>query len=346
MTTTSRPPAASPERRGSSEQHRHPRRRRDLDRRRDRDRTRDLDRRPWTGAVREYDLVKELVYALVVIGVLTVGLAAVAGSPDEPPVTFASWANAAPSDFVATATAELGGTSDTAQYGPPYNATQGASQTLGPIDLQSLSGVRLPIDTAQDLVVAPLETLPQQPAALSAWTGATDKQRADWTAAYSDALSKAPDGDPSKVAPGDYGPVPALANALLGMARSGALDRVLDGGTTGGAAAGLDRTRTELFLGDGSYFKGLADSQHLTGDQWGMMNETGNYPGQSWLWLFSFWYQIPPFNGLANADLVVTGIMAILTLALMFLPFIPGLRSIPRIIPLHRLIWRDYYRRR
>jgi hypothetical protein len=346
MTTTSRPPAAGPERHGRSE-HRQPHSRRPHSRRTgDLDRRHDLDRRPWTGAVREYDLVKELVYALVVIGVLTVGLAAVVGSPDDAPVTFASWAGAAPSDFVATATAELGGTSDTAQYGPPYNATQGASQTLGPIDLQSLSGVRLPVDTAQDLVVAPLKTLPQPPSALSAWTGATDKQRADWTAAYSDALSKAPDGDPAKVPSGDYGPVPALANALLGMARSGALDRVLDGGTASGTAAGLDRTRTELFLGDGSYFKGLADSQHLTGDQWGMMNETGNYPGQSWLWLFSFWYQIPPFNGLANADLVVIGIMVVLTLALMFLPFIPGLRSIPRIIPLHRLIWRDYYRRR
>ncbi|MCH6470222.1 hypothetical protein [Sinomonas terrae] len=77
-----------------------------------------------------------------------------------------------------------------------------------------------------------------------------------------------------------------------------------------------------------------------------MMNETGNYPGQSWLWLFSFWYQIPPFNGLANADLVIVGIMVLLTLALMLLPFIPGLRSIPRLLPVHRLIWRDYYRRR
>jgi hypothetical protein len=38
--------------------------------------------------------------------------------------------------------------------------------------------------------------------------------------------------------------------------------------------------------------------------------------------------------------------MVLLTLALMFLPFIPGLRSIPRLIPIHRLIWRDYYRRR
>ena len=304
--------------------------------------SRDLDRQPWRGAVREYDLVKELVYALVVVGMLIVGLAAIIGSPDDAPVTLKQWAAAAPSDFVATATAELGGTSDTAQYGPPYNSTAGASQTLGPIDLQSLSGVRLPVDTAQDMVLGPLGTLPQPPTELAAWNAATDKQRTDWAAAYSDALSKAPDNDPAKVAAGDYGPVPGMDAALLGMAQSGSLDRVLDGGSL----AGMDRTRTELFLGDGTYFKGLADAQHLTGDQWGMMNETGNYPGQSWLWLFSFWYQIPPFNGLANADLVISGIMVVLTLALMLVPFIPGVRSLPRLIPIHRLIWRDYYRRR
>ncbi len=25
-----------------------------------------------------------------------------------------------------------------------------------------------------------------------------------------------------------------------------------------------------------------------------MMNETGNYPGQPWMWLYTFWYQVPP----------------------------------------------------
>ena len=134
--------------------------------------------------------------------------------------------------------------------------------------------------------------------------------------------------------------MPALDRALLAAARRGTLDGILGGGTV----AGLDHTRSLLFLGDGTYFPDLADRQHLTGDQWGVMNETGNYPGQSWLWLFSFWYQIPPFNALGNADLVIVGIMALLTLALMLVPFIPGLRSIPRWIPVHRLIWRDYYR--
>ena len=31
-----------------------------------------------------------------------------------------------------------------------------------------------------------------------------------------------------------------------------------------------------------------------------MMNETGNYPGQAWLWLYTFWYQIPPFSSSGN----------------------------------------------
>ena len=29
---------------------------------------------------------------------------------------------------------------------------------------------------------------------------------------------------------------------------------------------------------------------------------------------------------------------------LLLVPFIPGLRDIPRLIPVHRLIWRSWYR--
>jgi hypothetical protein len=36
--------------------------------------------------------------------------------------------------------------------------------------------------------------------------------------------------------------------------------------------------------------------------------------------------------------------MMLLTLILALVPFIPGLRSIPRWIPIHRLVWRNYYR--
>ena len=303
-----------------------------------------LARRPWRGTVREYDLFKELTVALVVVGLVIVGLSAIVGSPDEPSVTLKSWAQAQPADFVATATAELGGTSETAGYGPPYNTTADATQTIGAFDLQSFSGVQLPIDTAQDLVITPLTTLNAPPsAALDAWNAASDTQKADWTAAYTDALTNAPDGDPAQVATGDYGPVPVLTDALLTMASQGALDGVLNAQQS---FYNNDYTRTILFLGDGAYFGDLATAAHLTGDQWGMMNETGNTPGQSWLWLFSFWYQIEPFASAPNADLLVVLLMLVLSVLLTLVPFIPGLRDIPRWIPIHRLIWRDYYKKR
>jgi len=74
------------------------------------------------------------------------------------------------------------------------------------------------------------------------------------------------------------------------------------------------------------------------------VNETGNYPGQAWLWPYTFWYQVKPLSTSGNADALVWGLMMVLTLAFVLVPFIPGVRSIPRLIPVYRLIWRDYYR--
>ena len=110
------------------------------------------------------------------------------------------------------------------------------------------------------------------------------------------------------------------------MARSGGLDGALAGQ---GGFYNLDYTPAILFLGDGTYFQNLAAAQHLTGDQWGMMNETGNYPGQSWLWLFSLFYQVEPFASAPNADLLVVLIMGLLTLLLALIPFIPGCARSP-----------------
>jgi hypothetical protein len=98
-----------------------------------------------------------------------------------------------------------------------------------------------------------------------------------------------------------------------------------------------------LFLADSGYLANLASNQHLTGDQWGMMNETGSYPGQAWLWLYTFWYQIAPFNTSASGDALVFATMGVLSLVLLFVPFIPGLRSIPRKLKIYRLIWREHY---
>ena len=45
-----------------------------------------------------------------------------------------------------------------------------------------------------------------------------------------------------------------------------------------------------------------------------------------------------------NIDLIAILMTGLATLLLLFVPFIPGLRDIPRWIPVHRLVWRDWNR--
>ena len=299
---------------------------------------------PYSFGSRPYDLVKEFVLALVAVLVLTVVLAAAFGSPDVKPLTVAGWAAADPGDFTATALAELDGTSDTAGYGPPYN-TASDGQKLGPLALARAAGVTHPIDAADAFVLQPLRSAPQDAAvtaALAQWSSAGADEQSAWTGAYSDALTKA-GGDAAAVSPGDYGPVPALLDQLTLQARSGELDGEL---LAEGGAYRTDYTLPLMFLADGGDLSAQAQSQHLTGTQWGMMNEVGNYPGQVWLAPYTFWYQIPPFKTSDNGDALVWGAMAVLGLVFLLLPLIPGLRSVPRWVPVYRLIWRDHYRRR
>jgi len=291
---------------------------------------------------RRYDLVKEFVIALAVMALLTTVLAAIFSSPDEKAITMKSWAEADPADVVATATGELAGTTTSATYGAPYNHASDGQKVLG-IPLQKWGGVRIPVNS-QDLVLQPLSDAVVAPVvsqALAQWRSASPSQQTAWATAYADALAKAPNGDPTQVAKGDYGPVPILSLSLLALAKSGSLEGSL---TASGNFYGGDQTRSVLLLSDGAYLEDQAVAQHLGGDQWGMMNETGNYPGQPWMWLYTFWYQVKPFSTSPNADAQVWALMMVLTLGLLLLPFIPGLRSIPRWVPVHRLIWRDYYR--
>jgi hypothetical protein len=288
---------------------------------------------------RPYDLVKEFVIALIVVGVLTVLLAAVFSSPDRKAVTLRTWAQAAPADVIATATAELAAASTSATYGPPYNHAA-PGQQLGPLPLQRWGGVRIPIDSARDLVLTPLTTVTGDApltAALRTWNAGSATQQITWATTYADALAVAPGGEPAKVKPGAYGPVPVIAARFLTLAKSGGLEGLLTSSTTFYAG---NATKPLLLLTDGTYLEEQARADHLGGDQWGMMNETANYPGQPWMWLYTFWYQVKPFSTSGNADALVWGLMALLTLGFVLVPYIPGLRALPRHLGVHRLIWR------
>jgi len=307
----------------------------------------DRDVSPWRGGYRPYDIAKELTVCFVVVAVLTIGLAITFGSPDDKAITIKQWSSADQVDFATTAISELDGTSGTATYGAPYNHVDGAGQKIGPIALQQWVGVHHPVDPARDFVLGPLSTTPQSPAldsALTRFQGASPSDQAAWEAAYEKAIphAKVINGK-LIVPPGPYGPVQVLMAHLTAMATTGALDTSI---VQGSGFYGTDYTKSLLFIGDSGYLANQGADHHLSGDQWGMMNDTGSYPGQPWLWLYTLWYQVPPFTTSwgDNADAIVWALMMLLTLGLLLIPFIPGLRSIPRWTRVYRLIWRDHYR--
>ena len=295
-----------------------------------------------------YDLLKELGIAMAISLVLVVALAVFLSSPDVGSVTIQSWSKADPVDFVTTANNELAGASTSANYGPPYNSGSGSVQSIGPISPQSLGGVHVNVDQPNDYVINPLKQAASSDSelnsAISTWQAASADQQTKWHDAYDKALqsAKVDSNGAVTVAGGDYGPVPTMLNRELQLAQAGALDGLL---LSSNHFYQTDYTKPLLFMGDGTYLAGLADGQHLTGNQWGMMNETGLYPGQTWLWLYTMWYQLPPFNSAwaSFTDLAVVFMMLILTVLLALVPFIPGLRDIPRLVPIYRLIWRRYY---
>ncbi len=300
----------------------------------------------WKGAYRSYDIIKEASIALGLVLALAVVLTILFSSPDEKPTTIQSWSRTDPVDFVTTATTELDGSSTTGGYGAPYNHAS-SGQHIAFIRLQKWLGVSHPVDTAQDFVLAPLRSDTGQPAvqtAVNVYDSAPAKQQTAWTSAYEKGLNKASaNSDGSITVPGrGYGPLPTMMRGLLNFAQTGGVDGAL---LTSRQFYQTDYTKPLLFMSDGGRLADRANAEHLSGRQWGVMNETGSYPGQVWLWLYTFWYQIKPFSSSANADILVMAIMVVLSLGLILIPFLPGIRDIPRWIPLHRVIWRDYYRR-
>jgi len=318
------------------------------------------DTRPWRGGYAAYDLVKEACIAVGVIALLAIVLTILFSSPDQRPSTIAQWSRELPVNFVATAAKELDGTSATAEYGPPYNHNSGSVQHFLFLHPQRWLGVSHPIDTSLDYVIDPLKTIPDDPtlkAALAEYQAAPERTQKAWGEAYAKPLEEyetaseenktPPKGvsvEPSgavEVNASAAGPVPTLMTSLLALAKSGGVDGSL---LTSNQFFQTDYTKPLLFMADGGLLEKRAEAQHLLGTQWGMMNETGSYPGQVWLWLYTFWYQVEPFKSSPSGDLDVMLVMALLSLAFICVPFIPGVRDLPRRIPIYKLIWREHYR--
>jgi hypothetical protein len=319
------------------------------------------DTKPWSGGYAPYDLVKEACIAVGVIALLAILLTILFSSPDEKPSTIAQWSRQVPVNFLATAAKELDETSATAEYGPPYNHNSGSVQHFLFLHPQRWLGVSHPIDTSLDYVIDPLRTIPDDPAlraALTRYQSAPERTQKAWGKAYAKPLEEYETaGEENKALPRSVsinpssgevgvqtsgaGPVPTMMSSLLALARSGGVDGSL---LTGDQFFQTDYTKPLLFMADGGLLEKRAETEHLLGEQWGMMNETGSYPGQVWLWLYTFWYQVEPFKSSASGDLDVMLVMGLLSMLFVCIPYLPGVRDIPRRIPLYRLIWREHYR--
>ena len=211
---------------------------------------------------------------------------------------------------------------------------------------QTWSGVTQPVVAAQDFVIQPLTALartdPAAVAPLATYRAASPAQQLKWANAYATAETKATFVAGNPVVPkADDGPVPAMMADELTLARSGALDADL---LAQQPFYGTNFTKPLLFIEDGQYLVSQATAMNLSGSQWGVMNETGSYPGQPWLWLYTLWYQVPGWTNSANIDMIAIYMTGLATILLLLVPFLPGLRDIPRLIPVHRLIWRNWYR--
>ncbi|MDE3132272.1 MAG: hypothetical protein KGL16_14070, partial [Acidobacteriota bacterium] len=299
-----------------------------------RQRTRALNdaAREYHGPYRHYDIIKEGTIALAVVTLLAIVFTILFSSPDEKPTTIRSWSRGSPADFVTTALSELNGTSVTASYGPPYNSASSGQHILF-IRLAKWFGIAHPINAANDYVIDPLRSISGNPTlqrAVTTYRAAPAKTQAAWTTAYGNALAKAPNTSTGieSLAKAGFGPVPTMMDGLLSLAQNGGLDGAL---LTNRQFYSTDYTKILMLLADSGSLAQRAQAEHLLGTQWGMMNETGSFPGQGWLWLYTLWYQVRPFSTSANADVLVMALMGVLSLAFVLVPFIPGVRDLPRV---------------
>ena len=296
-----------------------------------------------------YDLVKEGTIAVLSVGALVVVLSGILSTPDVPALSAQQVARQDPMLLVTTELNHLGLQDAISNYGPPYNHGTDAVQSIGPISPQQWAGVQIPVNSRRDDVLIPLHRMavmdPAVRRTLAAWDHASSAQQLTWVAnvqkvlpagsVVHNRLALPHPGSPS------YGPVPQMANDYLRMAQSGLLEAAIDEAT--GPVPLLNRTKALLLL-ENTADTAYASKLNMLGPEWGVMKETGNYPGAVWLWYYTLLYQIPPYSTSSAADLLVVLTVMVVTFILMFTPFIPGLRSLPRWLRIYRLIWRDHYR--
>lgn len=299
--------------------------------------------------MKPYDMVREGLIVFIGMATVVVILAAVWGFPHIPPLTIKEAATHAPLAFTKRTLSYFTGQDGLQTYGPPYTNDMQNAQRVGPICPACWVGVTHPINFRKAFVMNPLRQAaivnPVIALALERYNKATPAQQKLWDVAYSAALGKATaQNGKLTLPPGDYGPVPQLMAGMLRLAQAGLLEGALNQSAHPEDAPYNTDYALSLFYMGGNIYNAVANHFDEQGGEWGMVHTAGSYPGAWWLWPYAFLYQIPVIANSPNADLTAGMIIGAFALILFFLPFIPGLNRLPYVIPVYRLIWRDWYR--
>ena len=303
---------------------------------------------------KDFDMIKEGVVSLGIVGVLVLGVAAIFGSPYRPAITNQDIANQNPVLVMQTAMGDLDGQGEMASYGPPYNhgwhGVAQSTQSIGPFSPETWWGTPYHLNTATADVLTPLTMLATASSdsalntALQTYNLAPYSQQQVWNTNFSNALNKATVQNGQVIVPsGHYGPVQLMMNNELTLARSGLLSGALDRETNNGVYRW--NVQNDLLFLQGAALQQYAHHIDMGGGQWGINHDERAYPGPWWLTPYTFLYQVPPGSTAASGDEMVAYMVAVLFFLLILVPFVPGLNKLPRALPVHRAIWRDWYKR-
>lgn len=287
------------------------------------------------------DFVKHLLGTTLVIAVLVAVLSAVFHEPVRPALKISTYAIENPKGFMTVALGDLNGTGEIANYGPPYNHGTGYVQDF----VQQWVGVIHPVYPLQDFILRPLERAahldPGLTPALRAFQQASRAQQAGWERAFGTALVHARVQGPRVLLPaGRYGPVGTMMQGLLQLGQSGLMSGALNRSP---ADYQFDNQNALLFL-QGRPLHSAAKRLELEGDQWGIIHEErAPYPGPWWMTVVTAIYQLPFIAHASAADAMALGSGMALFILLMIAPWLPGINRLPRLLGVHRLIWRKYY---
>ncbi len=303
---------------------------------------------------KDFDLIKEGTVSLVIVIVLVVVVSLIWKAPYSPAITNQQIANSNPILFEQTALNDLDGQSAMASYGPPYNngwkGNITAAQSIGPLDPEAWWGTPYQVIPYSADVMKPLQMLATASGntslkqALSTYISASPAQQQSWDQNYNNALAKAKVENGKIVVPfGSYGPVALMMKDEMTMGKSGLLSGALNRETNQGVYRW--NVQNDLLFLQGAPLEQIAKSRDILGGQWGINHDEVADPGPWWLTPYTFLYQIPPYNTSSAGDEMAAYTVGILFLLLVLLPFIPGLNKLPKVLPLYKVIWRDWYKR-